>query len=90
MARTARLVRSPATLWRTGPFGTVLLAPGDAEPQALDATAAVVWAALAEPASAIELARDLAVAFDADESIVAADLAPLLDAWLASGAVEER
>ena len=90
MARTAHLVRSPATLWRTGPFGTVLLAPGDAEPQALDATAALVWGALADPVTVGDLAADLAHAFDADPTAIAADLTPLLDAWVASGAVEAR
>lgn len=89
MARSVRLVRSATTLWRAGPFGHVLLAPGDPEPHALTGTAAIVWDALAEPVTADDLAHDLAAAFGTDPDTVAADLAPLLAAWRASGAVVE-
>jgi hypothetical protein len=89
VVRSTRVVRSSATLWRSGPFGQVLLAPGDAEPHALTGTAAVLWDALVEPVTADDLAADLAVAFGTDPATVAADIAPLLAAWLASGAVVE-
>lgn len=89
MARSTRLVRSSATLWRAGPFGQVLLAPGDDEPHALTGTAAVLWDALAEPVTPDDLAIDLAAAFGADADTVAADIAPLLAAWRSSGAVVE-
>ena len=89
MARSPLLVRSPATLRRAGPFGIVLLAPRDAEPRALAGSADAVWESLAEPVSRDDLVADLAVAFGADPAIVAADVAPLLDALLASGAVVE-
>ena len=87
MARSARIVRSASTLWRAGPFGQVVLAPGDAEPHALTGTAAVLWDALADPVSPDDLAADLAAAFDTDPDTVAADIAPLLAAWRTSGAV---
>ena len=89
MARSAPLVRTSATLWRTGPYGQVLLAPGDEQPQSLDDRAALVWAALAEPVTADELAEDLATVFAANPDAVAADLAPLLAGWVAGGAVVE-
>jgi hypothetical protein len=89
VARSPFLVRSPATLRRDGPFGVVLLAPRDAEPRALAGSAVVVWEALAEPVSRGDLVADLAAAFGADPATVAADVAPLLDALLASGAVVE-
>lgn len=89
MARSTRLVRSSATLWRAGPFGQVLLAPGDAEPHALTGTAALLWDALGEPVTVDDLATDLAAAFGTDPGTVAADIAPLLTAWRASGAVVE-
>ena len=89
MARSPLLVRSPATLRRDGPFGVVLLAPGDEEPRALAGSAVAVWEALAETVSRDDLVADLAAAFGADPATVAADVAPLLDALLASGAVVE-
>lgn len=89
MARSTRLVRSSATLWRAGPFGQVLLAPGDAEPYALTPTAALLWDALVDPVTAEDLAADLAAAFGTSPDVVAADIAPLLAAWRASGAVVE-
>ena len=67
----------------------MLLAPGDAEPHALTGTAAVLWDALAEPVSPDDLVVDLAAAFGTDPATVAADIAPLLAAWRASGAVVE-
>ncbi|MFM7061258.1 MAG: PqqD family protein [Actinomycetes bacterium] len=87
MARSVRIVRAPAVLWRSGPFGRVILAPGDAEPRACSGTAAAVWDALAEPVTLEELAADLAEAFVTDVATVTADLGPLIDGWRASGAV---
>lgn len=89
MARSPRLVRAPATLWRSGPFGCLLLAPGDDEPRACSGTAAAVWDGLATPVTVEDLAADLAAAFDAEVATVTADIEPLLEAWRASGAVIE-
>lgn len=89
MARSTRIARAPATLWRSGPFGRVILAPGDAEPVACTGTAAAVWDALAEPLTLEELATVLAAAFGTDMDTVTADVGPLLAIWRASGAVIE-
>jgi hypothetical protein len=87
VARSTRIARAPATLWRSGPFGRVILAPGDAEPVACTGTAAAVWDALAEPLTLAELAAALATAFGTDADTVTADIGPLLATWRASGAV---
>lgn len=90
MARSTRIARAPATLWRSGPFGRVILAPGDIEPVACTGTAAAVWDALAEPVTLEELAATLAAAFGTDVDTVTADIGPLLATWRASGAVIDR
>jgi hypothetical protein len=87
---SVRRVRAPGVLWREGPFGVVVLAPGGAEPRTLTGTAPALWHALTRPITDLALARELAHQFDAAPDRVLADIGPVLDALTDSGALVEQ
>ena len=82
------VARSPRVLWRSGPFGVVVLGPDSATPLVLEGTGAVLWEELGAPRSMTELAAGLAARYDVAADVVARDIEPVIDALLASGACE--
>jgi hypothetical protein len=85
---SASLRRAPATLWREGEFGVVLLAPGQTEPRTLTGTGRALWRALERPITPAELAAELADAFGVSSSRVEADITPVLAELRRIGAIE--
>jgi hypothetical protein len=83
-----RLRRGEHVLWRESLDAVLLLPVGTAPPITLVGTGPEVWELLAAPASAPELARELATRHDADPATVEADLAPVLDRLVALGVIE--
>ena len=84
-----RRVRAPGVLWREGPFGVVVLPPGDPRPQTLSGTAPALWHALTEPHTDLALATELAHRFGAEPDRVLADIVGVLDELTACGALIE-
>jgi hypothetical protein len=82
------IVRATGALWRTGDFGVVVLGTRRADPLTLAGTGVAVWEALAQPLRVHELVDRLAARFGAPTSVVADDLAPVLDGLLADGVLE--
>jgi hypothetical protein len=82
-----RITRDARCLWRTGPFGTVVLAPGAPEPSTLTGSGSVVWDVLARPRTRPELALETASRCGVDVEQIAADLDRLVDALIDLGAV---
>jgi hypothetical protein len=80
--------RAPATLWREGEFGVVLLAAGAPEPQTLTGTGRALWRALARPRPPAELAAELAAQFGVEPARVEADITPVLAELHRIGAIE--
>lgn len=82
------VARSPRALWRSGPFGVVVLGPGAATPVVLEGTGVVLWDELTEPHSVRELAATLGARYAVATDVVARDIGPVVDALIASGACE--
>lgn len=80
--------RAPGAIWREGDFGVVVLGPASYEPVTLAGTGVAIWDALARPRRRVELVELLATRFAADAEDVARDIAPVLDALVADGALE--
>jgi hypothetical protein len=83
-------VRAPGAIWRDGDFGVVVLGTSTSEPVTLAGTGVAIWDALARPRRRAELVELLAGHFAADADDVARDVAPVLDALLADGALAEH
>lgn len=79
--------RNPAVLWRRTLDGAVLLVPGRAEPLRLNATAAIVWDLLDEPATTAQLAAEVAEAFDIASQEASADITAGVGALRDEGAL---
>lgn len=67
----------------------LLFRTGTSDVLHLNTVASDVWALLAEPSTAEELARTVAEAYGVDEQRVVSDLAPVLSALLEHGMVVE-
>jgi hypothetical protein len=82
------VVRAPGAIWRDGDFGVVVLGAASYEPVTLAGTGVAIWDVLARPRRRFELVELLATRFAADADEVARDVAPVLDALVAEGALE--
>lgn len=82
--------RHIAALARRTVDGVVVLGPLATAPRFVDDPAASVWDLLAAPAREDELVETLAERFGAERSEVARDVAAVLAAWEADGAVERE
>jgi Coenzyme PQQ synthesis protein D (PqqD) len=82
--------RSAEVLWRRSLDAVVLLAPGRSEPFTLTGTGPEVWDLLDEAHSLDELAAVLASEHDAEDSVVVADLAPIIRELVAARAVDQN
>lgn len=67
----------------------LLFRTGTSDVLHLNTVASDVWALLAEPATAAELAHSIAAAYGVDEERVSDDLAPMLSTLLEHGMVVE-
>lgn len=81
--------RRADVLWRRSLDAVIFLPPGESEPLTVTATGPEVWDLLAEPRSLEELAGTLAATHHADPSVVASDLAPVIEQLVALGVVDQ-
>jgi len=82
------LRRVPAVLWRRSGTAVVFLPPGAPDPLTLAGSGPEIWELLAEPRTLDALVTLLAAAHGADPDQVRADVEPVLDQLLESGALE--
>ena len=85
---STRFVASPIVRFRRLDDELILYHSGTNEVTNLDRIGSLVWDLLAEPASAQELAADLAPAFGQSESVITTDLVALLTDLLEAQLVE--
>lgn len=81
--------RGVDVLWRRSLDAVVVLPPGTTEPLTLTQTGPELWDLLAEVRSLDELAVALAAGHDAEEAVVVADIAPIIDQLVALSVVEQ-
>jgi hypothetical protein len=78
----------PAVLWRRSADAVLFLPPGAPAPLTLAGSGPEIWELLLEPRTLDALVTLLAAAHGADPDQVRADVEPVLDQLLASGAIE--
>ena len=89
MGPERKYVRSPTALWRRTIDRLILLPADHQECLILGGTALPMWDCFTEPCSLQEAATKLAAAFEVEENMVAADIAPLGERLIAAGALME-
>jgi hypothetical protein len=83
-----RWVRAPTTLWRTAQDTLVLLPREAGTPLVVSGSAAVLWELLGAPITLAELASELAKSYGAEASVIATDVAPVLEHLQSVSAIE--
>jgi hypothetical protein len=86
---TTSYQRAPDVLWRRTADRVLLAPPGEGEMVSLSGTGVALWELLAEPSDLDRLATRLAVAYRADEHVVAMDVLPVLRDLARRGFVHE-
>ncbi len=88
MAKASAVIKqSPEVISRTGPFGVVILAPGDLEPRLLEGSACFVWDLLSDWSTGEDISQSLAQLFEADLEVVSRDVEILIDELIATEAL---
>jgi hypothetical protein len=82
-----RFVRTPTVLWRQLARTVLLRTVTEPEIIELSGASVLLWLALAQPASAGELAADLSAVVGAPVEVVARDLGPVLTDLMQRGLV---
>jgi hypothetical protein len=84
-----RWQRDERALWRRAPDLVVVVAPGTQPATALRGTGASLWNALSTPATVDELVARLSAEFGGEPDDVRRDIAPVIAALAALGALRE-
>jgi hypothetical protein len=82
------LRRVASVLWRRSGAAVLFLPPGAPDPLTLTGSGPEIWELLLEPRTLDALVTLLATAHGADRNQVRADIEPVLDQLLTSGAIE--
>lgn len=90
MGGESRYVRAPGVLWRQSADVMLVRTVSDPDILELSGTGLLLWLALVEPATAAELAADLADAVGAPVSVVARDVRAALTGLEQRGLVARR
>jgi hypothetical protein len=80
--------RGPGVLWRRSLDAVLVLGPRGDGPLTLAGTATELWDLLAAPTTVEDLVSSLAARHDADPTVVAADLTPVLAELATLGVLE--
>jgi hypothetical protein len=80
--------RSSGVLWRTGPFGVVLLAPAMDRPVVVAGSGAALWESLVVARPARDVVAELSARFGVDPVTVEHDVMPVLEHLVELGACE--
>ena len=78
-------IRRADVLWRDTLDAVLVRPPGGVEVVKLAGTGRALWAALEEPQRFTDLCADLGATHDADVSVIAADLTPVVSDLIARG-----
>jgi hypothetical protein len=79
--------RAPGALWRVSAGRVVVLSPTLTQPLLLEGTAALLWVALARPATAADVLDDLLATVDAPRAELASGIDRSVGELAARGAV---
>jgi len=90
MSEEPILSRAPSALARRTLRGVLIAAPGAEEPVLITTPGDAVWELLDRPQSRPDLIATLAAAYDEAPTTIAADIDPVLDLLVATGALVER
>ena len=82
------MIRSPSSLWRTGEFGIVLLAPGMSDPITIAGPGPQLWEVLRSARTEDEIVAELVADFSTAPDVIRRDVVPILRELASMGLIE--